>query len=330
MAKYNVNPALIEEQRKKLQEQNGGNAFKPKVVFDEKNYLNDRLKDNEDSREMRIRILPLSPTDGNAFLAIHTHSLKVNKEISKSGFKSFICLNDENIDNSNHDERGCPLCKKSKELFAEADKCVDESERKALVKSAMQYKSKVTYIARVIERGHEDEGVKFWRFNAHMVSGSNGNKAEDTGIYGQLMKQNKIRNEESIEATGEPYCIFDLYNGKDIILTLTKELKGNKYVTKISVTDAGFPSPLSKDEDKIEEWVNDPKQWSDMYSSKSYEYLQLIADGEIPFFDKANKKWVAKGKTDASKTAEEVEMEARKELTDIPTNDEVNDDDLPF
>lgn len=320
MAKYNVNPALIEEQRKKLQEQNGGNAFKPKVVFDEKNYLNDRLKDNEDSREMRIRILPLSPTNGNAFLAIHTHSLKVKPEVSKSGFKSFICLNDENVHNGN-DERGCPLCKKSKELFAEADKCVDESEKKALVKSAMQYKSKVTYIARVIERGHEDEGVKFWRFNERQGG---------TGVYDQLMKQNKIRNEESIEATGEPYCIFDLYNGKDIILTLTKEMKGNKYVTKIAVTDAGFPSPLSKDEDKIEEWVNDPKQWSDMYSSKSYEYLQLIADGEIPFFDKANKKWVAKGETDAPKTAEEVEKEARKELVDIPANDEVNDDDLPF
>ena len=77
MAKYNVNPALIEEQRRKLQEQNGGNAFKPKVVFDAKNYLNDRLGDNEDSREMRVRILPLSPTDENAFLTIHTHSLKV-------------------------------------------------------------------------------------------------------------------------------------------------------------------------------------------------------------------------------------------------------------
>ena len=318
MANYNVNPALIEEQRKKLQTQTGGNAFKPKVVFDEKNYLNDRLGENEDSREMRIRILPLSPTDGNAFLAIHTHSLKVDKEISRSGFKSFICLNDENL--ITHDERGCPLCEKSKELFAEANKCTNEAEKKALVKSAMQYKSKVTYIVRVIERGHEEDGVKFWRFNAHNGGG---------GIYDKLMDKLDIRNKESLEATGNPYCIFDLYEGRDIILTLKKESKGgNKYTTKVEITDAGFSSPLSKDEAQIEEWVNDPKVWSDMYSSKSYEYLQLIADGEIPFFDKDSKKWVAKNGD--AKTAEESEKEASKELEDVPMDDTVKDDDLPF
>ena len=319
MATYNVNPDLIEEQRRKLQEKNGGNAFKPKFVFNEKNYLNVRLNKGETKREMRVRILPVSADNPTIFFIINTHSLKVNKEISESGFKSFICLNDEHVHKDG--DPGCPLCNKSKELFKEANACTNEAEKGALIKSALQYKAKETFIVRVIERGHEDEGVKFWRFNAH---------SDGQGVYDKLMGLYDVRNKESMDDTGEPYNIFDLENGKDIVITLKPDIKGNKVRTSIDITDAGRETPLSKDEKEVEAWVNDPKTWSDMYSSKSAEYLQLIADGEIPFYDKDSNKWVAKKKTDDSNSTEEVEAEARKELdADTETVDN-NDDDLPF
>ena len=121
----NINPDFIEEEIRKSQEKK--NVFKKKFEFDEKNYLNTRLNKGEVSRQIRVRLLPVSAEDGHSYVTLHSHTLKVNNEISKSGFKSFICLNDEHI----KDERGCPLCDKYKEMMEEANRCKDPVENKA-------------------------------------------------------------------------------------------------------------------------------------------------------------------------------------------------------
>lgn len=283
MGTINVNPQLIEEQRRQLEVKQ--NHFKSKVEFNEKNYLNLRLNKGETKREVKVRILPVSATNGNIFLVLHTHSLKVPTEISRSGFKSFICLNDEHL--SETETQGCPLCNKSKELINESNKCSDPVERKALFKSGKQYESKQTFIVRVIERGHEDEGVKFWRFNAH---------SDHKGIYDQLMALYDIRNNESQEAEGKEYNIFDLYNGKDIVITLSSDNSTDK--TSIKIADAGYRTPLSKNEEQALAWINDEKTWSDIYASKSFEYLQIIADEKIPYYSKEEGKWVVKEETE--------------------------------
>ena len=325
MGDFNVSSQLIEEQRKRLQEKNNSGSYRPRVEFDEKNYLNLRLNKGEVTRDVKVRILPVSSDDPNIFFIINTHSLKVRSEISKSGFKSFICLNDEHLEN--HDSIGCPLCNKSRQLIEESNKCTNQEERKALFKAAMQYKAKQTFIVRVIERGHEDEGVKFWRFNAH---------TDGNGIYDQLMSLYDIRNKESMDATGEPYNIFDLNNGKDIVISLSQDPNSDKKnKVSIKINDAGFATPLSKDKLQFESWINDPKVWSDMYASKTADYLQIVADGEIPFYDKENRKWIAK---DADDEAQKVEEEARKELDEKPQPKEETEveeqvqegDDLPF
>ena len=306
MENYNVNPELIEEQEKRL---TAKNEFKRKFEFDEKNYLNLRLNPGETSRQVVVRILPVSSTDGHPFLVLHTHSLKVSQEISKSGFKSFICLNDEHLKDEHPD--GCPLCNKSDELLAECRKETDPVINKALYKSAMQFKSKQTFIARVIERGHENEGVKFWRFNAH---------SDGKGYYDQLIKLYHLRDDESKRATGESYNIFDLINGKDIVISLSYDPSTKK--TSGTIADAGFQTPLSKDNDKISEWVNDKKQWNDIYASKSFDYLKIVADGDIPFYNKEKSSWEAK-KKEQTETATEAfdtwakNMETREE-PDLP------------
>lgn len=302
----NINPELIEESIRKSQEKK--NVLKKKFEFNEKNYLNTRLNKGETSRQIKIRVLPVSADNMNAFLTLHTHSLKVNQEISKTGFKQFICLNDENA----KDERGCPLCNKCQEMINESNGISDPVERKAVFKAAMQYKAKETYIVRVIERGHEDEGVKFWRFNAHK---------DGKGFFDQLISLYQIRNQESIDATGEPYNIFDLDNGKDIIITLTLDPGSGK--TSATIADAGFNTPLSKDAEQKEAWINDEKTWQDVYSSKSYEYLEIVANGEVPFYDKDNNKWVAKIEKDADEDNDE-----ETEPVSTPASEE--DDDLPF
>ena len=366
----NVNTSVdaILRQREAIQANKGNQQFKKKVEFDEKNYLNLRLNKGETTRKVTVRILPVSADDPNTFLILRTHSMKVSNEISKSGYKSFICLNEEKL--TNHDGRGCPLCQKSSELLKQSNALPNDDahkeERKALFKQGMQYKAKETFIVRVIERGHEDEGVKFWRFNAHN---------DGTGIYDQLMSIFDNRAQESVETddafykivpnknTGEigyekiekdeyealpedertiiPYNVFDLNNGKDFIITLQYVPSTEK--TTLTISDAGKETPLSKDVNKAMSWVNDEKTWTDLYSLKPFEYLELVSSGKVPYFNKDAQKWVDK----ATMSNEDIAAaEARKILKNGGTSEnatkpidttpqleneqDVEGDDLPF
>ena len=106
--KLNVNTSAeaILPQRNEIIASKENQLVKKKFEFNEKNYLNLRLKEGETQRKVTVRILPVSADDPNTFLILHTHSMKVPTEVSKSGYKSFICLNEKKIKN---DGRGCPL-----------------------------------------------------------------------------------------------------------------------------------------------------------------------------------------------------------------------------
>lgn len=308
---------------------NTGNDGKNKVVFSEKNYLNVRLAPNEKSRIVKIRILPIKPGTNKIALPISIHSLKVDKQIAASGFKTFLCLNDEHL--SLHDDRGCPICNKSKEYFDMANEVPKndphaEEKRKSLCKEAFKYQPKTAYIVRVIERGKEEEGVKFWRFN-HWDNGK--------GCKDQLENLYNLRKTESEEAGEGSYNIFDLYNGRDINLTLTKSENENSRTekTEITITDAGIRTPLSKNEAQIEEWVNDTKDWRDMYSCKDFQYLEIVADGGIPVYSIEKRGYVTKEEKEKNDAA--AEQEAVNEIRngapqEVLENNSVNDVDLPF
>ena len=357
----NTSADVILRQREAILAKKDNQQFKKKFEFDEKNYLNLRLNKGETQRKVTVRILPVSADNQTPFLILHTHSMKVSTEVSKSGYKSFICLNEDKL--PAHDGRGCPLCQKSAELLKQSNAIPNDeahkAERKALFKQGMQYKAKETFIVRVIERGHEDEGVKFWRFNAHN---------DGTGIYDQLMSIFDNRAQESID-TGDayykrenyaeigragyryvkidedeynslaenertiiPYNVFDLNNGKDFIITLQYVPSTDK--TTMTINDAGKETPLSRDINKAMAWVNDEKTWEDLYSLKSFEYLDLISEGKVPFYSKAKEKWVDKATVSNDDIAA---AEARKILegtSDFNTTPQLdnddNGDDLPF
>lgn len=365
----NTSADAILRQRRELQESKESQQPKKKVEFDERNYLNLRLNPSETSKKVKIRILPVSATDSNIFTILHTHSMKVSTDISKSGYKSFICLNEDKL--NDHDSNGCPLCKKSDKILAECNTLPNDdahkAQRKALFKEAMQYKAKETFIVRVIERDHEDEGVKFWRFNAH---------SDGTGIYDQLMSifdnrakesvedgdayyrivpnQNGDRNEyvnidkEEYDSLSEnertiiPYNVFDLNRGKDFIITL--EYSPTTEKTTLKIGDANKETPLSKNVGLAMSWVNDEKTWKDLYSLKPYGYLELIADKKVPYFDKNAQKWVDKSTVNPDTVAVEaakevlkenvnnnVSVEAQKPIVDTkPVTVDKEEDDLPF
>ena len=259
------------------------------VEFDEKNYLNTRLGKNENKREISIRVILTRDIDGRekSTIPVLVHNLKLsesqNKEfkVSKNGFKSFICLDDPHV----HSESAvgkCPLCARMDELFAEANEVKGDSQDqfKALCKEAYSYETKVAYIVRVIERGHEEDGVKFWRFNKH---------DDGTGIFDIL-----LNNYMAYKENGED--IFDYHKGHDIKLILSKKVdntkSGAKEKTGVMLIVDTKQTPLAESEEQIDAWVNDGKDWRDMYKTKSYDYLRLIADGETPIFNKSLGKFV--------------------------------------
>lgn len=258
-----------------------------KSDFDVKNYLNTKLEKGEDERNITIRILPVSNEDGNFRLAIKTHNLKVNKRIAKSGFKSFLCLNDPQVSDYSPNVH-CPICEKAKYYIKEAGKYydTDNAKSKALYRKGCSLQAKTTYIVRVIERGKESDGVKFWRFNEN---------TQGKGIYDALISLYKQRKSEMEEEGIENYNIFDLDNGRDIVLNLkrTKRADGQEGVA-IQINDKSVNKPLTNDIELGNKWINDAKKWYNAYTVKSPDYMEIVADDMIPWFDRGIGRYVPK------------------------------------
>ncbi len=343
MTDYNDNSPFVENEGRKRED-----VYKKKV-FDPKIYLNVRLSEGESSREMRIRILPASPGSSKISTDIRIHSMKVPTEVAKSGFKAFTCLNDPHVNSS--DKRGCPFCNAFEDYKKEAMKLKDPQgnitnlmQWKALWKEAYRYEAKIAHIVRVIDRDHEGEGVKFWRFNEW----DNGK-----GCYDYLKDIYKLYNEDAARRTYAAeyktnptqeqlaeymtnekggtkafYNVFDLEHGHDIRLTLTRG--DNTDRTELKIMAELGESPLSYDPQQVETWVNDPKTWNDAYAVKNYDYLDVVLNGGIPVYDSSVGKYVPK--EEREENAAKMEREAAEEAIDyIPSdNEEAKDDDLPF
>lgn len=305
----------VNQNENELFDDGGGNQPKTqpqpqqqKKAFDAKNYLNTRLADNEQKRTINIRIVLTEDIDGKKKFAIpvNIHSLKLSlnqnrqNKVAKGGYKSFICLNDHHV-KDDLGQNGCPLCQKKFKIFEEANKVEDVNEKKAICKQAYSYDTKTSYIVRCIERGKEDEGIKFWRFNKH---------DDGSGPFDIIKEMWTTYHNAGIN-------IFDYKGGIDLILTLTKAPKKNENSTEktaIKIMADVAPKPLGTDE-QIQMWVNDEKDWKDMYRAKSFDYLALIADDKTPVFDAENKKWVAWVDEDEKK---KVEQEAAQQLKEQP------------
>ena len=297
-------------------------TFTQKKKFEAKNYLNTKLNDDENSKTLSIRFLPFTSDGGDIFFTVKTHSIKVNKEVSPSGFKSYICLNDPNVEG--HGE--CPICKKSnelKELSLKAYKEGDTVNNKALSKESFSYQPKRTYITRVIDRDNVNDGVKFWKFNENI---------KGNGIYDELIALLNLRNNEAIEdgITDENgnlgYNIFDLYNGKDIKITIAKSIdKANKVSMAYKIADGGNKKPLTKDVEEGNRWIHDEKTWKDVYGIKTSDYLSIVLENGVPVWDKQKEKFVNKYKNDNT-------IQNGILATEIPTSETTQtiDENLPF
>ena len=171
---------------------------------------------------------------------------------------------------------------------------------------ARNYRSRKFYIVKVIDRDHESDGVKFWRFKHN----HKGDGVIDK-IFPIFRNKGDVTNPE---------------NGRDLILslTLTKAGTGKEYTVINSVLNDD-PSALHTDADVAKTWLDDELTWSDVYSRKSEDYLEMVARGEVPRWDTASSKWVS------NLTTEET-IGSPKSSTPVvdPQDDAEVDGDLPF
>ena len=94
-------------------------------------------------------------------------------------WKSYLCLKkNKDID---HEKFGnnCPFCELNNGAYELAQKETDPVKRKELIKLSIANKPIECVIVRCIERGHEEDGVKFWKFNL---------RNDKTDPYNQIMK----------------------------------------------------------------------------------------------------------------------------------------------
>lgn len=284
---------------------------KNKTVFNPKNYLNARLGTGELSKKLKIRLLPFSPDGGSPFQKVFIHTVRVNKE-GGQGWRTFIC--------PKHTKKSdkCPFCETSEQARLLRLNTTNEVEKKKYGDVEFLNRAKEAWIVRCIEREHEEDGVKFWLFNA---------SRKKDGVYDKIINLFNERWEEA-KAAGKTYNIFDLNEGKDLTISLSKD-SNNK--TVIQITDASFMTPLSENYELAKSWIEDSKKWDEVYTVKPYDYMSIVVQGGIPVFDKEQNKYVDKAELDERKeVARETELrenitEQKKDFTKF-VEDNLSDD----
>ena len=268
----NITPNDVIEQLKNAEQ------AKNFISFDPKNYLNTRLENGETSKTITIRLLPINKDGGFPFQKVYMHTIKVNKEVAPSGWKTLPCPIHNHLVGANG-EGECPFCTVAKQAYEMKKRATNEAEKKKYGDIESDNRARTMYVVRCIERGHENDGVKFW-----LMSGAK------EGPYEKIMKLWSARYNKGLQK-GENVNIFDLNNGNDLEITISKSTDGKNVY---SVVDDRDSSPLSNDFELGNKWINDEKKWSDVYKVKPYDYMAILLDGDVPYFDKEQNKYVGK------------------------------------
>lgn len=274
-------------------------------TYDLKNYFTTYdLEKDEQSKTKEIRILP-NPKGGSPLVEFHGHTAIVDGQK-----KTFPCL---------QHEKGiaCPFCEAREALLATGDAGDKELAKK--------YNSKKMYIAKIIDRHNEEEGVKFWRFNHDFRKEGVFDKIH--GVVAGLKKNKNITSPTE---------------GRDLTIMINRNQTGLPIISTIVAQDSDV---LSANAELSAEWLADERTWEDVYSVRNYDYLAIIVRGYTPIWDKEAKCFVAKEliketeNEDASLDAEltmAVEnvkanvTEAETITNPQSTTPEAEDDDLPF
>jgi hypothetical protein len=246
------------------------------------------LSDKERSGQRKIRILPT--TDGSSpFKEAWYHEIQVGGQWQKF------------YDPAKNDNERSPL----NEVYEELMSTGKDSDKEL----AKQYKSRKFYIVKVIDRDHEEDGPKFWRFKHNY---------KNDGILDKIIPIWRNKGD-----------ITDAEKGRDLIIELNKSKAPNgKEYTAVSTIMHDDPTLLHAEDAQLKAWVNDELTWLDVYSKKPVEYLEAIARGETPKWDTekggyaygdSSESTTSMGGSKKSSPAKVVDSQADAEIdTDLP------------
>jgi len=245
-------------QYEKSQQASGGAQSKMSQDERMKKYFALILGDKEKSGQRRVRILP-TPDGSSPFKEAWYHEIQVGGQWQKF------------YDPGKNDNERSPL----NEVYEELMSTGKESDKEL----AKQYKSRKFYIVKVIDRDHEEDGPKFWRFKHNY---------KNDGILDKIIPIWRNKGD-----------ITDPTNGRDLIIELSKAKtpKGKEYTTvsTIMYEDASAVHPEAA---QAKAWVEDEMTWLDVYSKKPVDYLEAIARGETPKWDSEKGGYVYENNTE--------------------------------
>ena len=253
-----------------------------------KKYFAALLKDNEKQGQKRLRILPTK--DGSSpFKEVWFHEVQIDGKWVKL------------YDPGKNDNERSPLNEVHDELMSTG--------RDSDKELAKQYKARKFYIVKLIDRDHEDDGVKFWRFKHNY---------KNEGVLDKIIPIWRAKGD-----------ITSADKGRDIILELTKAKtpKGATY-TVIQTIMYDDPTSVHENTETGNSWVNDELTWQDVYSKKPVEYLEAVARGETPRWN------TEQGKYTYGDSSEGTESFGGKKTTTTtytdPQSNNTPDEELPF
>ena len=257
-----------------------------------KKYFAAILSDKEKQGQKRIRILPTA--DGSSpFKEVWFHEVQVDGKWIKL------------YDPGKNDNERSPL----NEVFEDLMSTGKEADKKL----ASNYRSRMFYIVKVIDRDAEEDGVKFWRFKHNY---------KKEGILDKIIPIWRAKGD-----------VTDPQKGRDLILELTKsKTNSGSYYTVIQAVMYDDPQPISDNEDTLKSWVEDELTWADVYSKKPVEYLEAIARGETPKWDSDAGKYAYSDSTvDETVIGGKSKPSSGKvEKTPDPQAESAPDEDMPF
>ena len=291
MATTNTMDAVLAQYE---QTQKSSSSSSSKMSQDDrmKKYFAAILSDKEKQGQKRIRILPTA--DGSSpFKEVWFHEVQVDGKWIKL------------YDPGKNDNERSPL----NEVFEDLMSTGKEADKKL----AGNYRSRMFYIVKVIDRDAEDDGVKFWRFKHNY---------KKEGILDKIIPIWRAKGD-----------VTDPQKGRDLILELTKsKTNSGSYYTVIQAVMYDDPQPISDNEDTLKSWVEDELTWADVYSKKPVEYLEAIARGETPRCDSDSGKYAYSDSTvDETVIGGKSKPSSSKvEKTPDPQADSDPDQDMPF
>ena len=278
--------------RAKEDKQNKEDAFK--------DYLSVVVPKDAEEKTLVIRLLPAYAGASTPFELVHAHMVRVAPGAYEGkSWKRFMCAYEDNKETKTIDD--CPFCATAREAFKSMKEATSESEKERFKEIGKANMPQEMWVVRCIERGNEEEGVKFWRFN-HQFGGD--------GIYDKIMDLQKDKAEKDPN-----YSIFDLNNGCDLKIRIKRNDQG-KYVYRVTLENEN--TPLTTDVAKGMEWINNTKTWRDVFKVRSYDEMAIVVKGGIPVWDKDQKCFIEKNEYDAKRaaqqTAQDVEDKSYQQL----------------